>query len=79
MKSVLTSAAVMFLTAGVLALAADDLTPSHVQAIFSARGANPGAVFQADGKRYVLRSMSVESGGHHGEFVVRIRVDSLAN
>lgn len=51
------------------------LTPGHVQAIFSARGANPGAVFVlGDAGRYVLRSLSV-SGGHNGEFEIHIKVD----
>ena len=57
----------------------DDLSPAHVHAIFSARGANPGAVFQADGHRYVLRSLSVAGGGRRGAFVVSIQVDALAN
>ena len=57
----------------------DGLTPGHVRAIFSARGANPGAVFAADGRRYLLQSLSVENGGRHGEFVVRLKVEALAD
>lgn len=53
------------------------LTPNHVQAIFAARGANPGAVFMlGDAGRYVLRSLSV-SGGANGEFAIHIKVDKL--
>lgn len=73
------TAAVVFCTAAAVmpALPAGDLTPAHVRAIFSARGANPGAVFDADGRRYVLRSLNVEGGARSGEFVVRLRVDEL--
>lgn len=53
------------------------LTPGHVQAIFAAKGANPGAVFIfGNAGRYVLRSLTV-SGGANGEFDIRVKVDKV--
>ena len=54
------------------------LTVDEVRYLISASGFNPGTVRQlGENGRYVLRSVAVEPGHQHGEFVVRIKVDPI--
>lgn len=54
-----------------------ELSAAQVRELFSAKGANPGAVFQlGEMGRYVLKSLVVTSG-KRGEFIVKVQVEPL--
>ena len=55
-----------------------DLTVEQVRYLLSATGFNPGTVrMLGDAGRYELRSVLVESGSHHNEFLVKVRIDPV--
>ena len=55
-----------------------DLTVDQVRYLLSATGFNPGTVRMiGDAGRYELRSVLVESGTHHNEFVVKVRIEPV--
>jgi hypothetical protein len=51
----------------------ETLTAEHIRNALGAVGFNPGSM--RDG--YVLRSIHVERGEQHGEFVVRLRIEAV--
>ena len=55
-----------------------DLTVDQVRYLISASGFNPGTVrMLGDSGRYELRSVLVEPGSHHNEFLVKVRIDPV--